>query len=83
MNKRRMTWDQMVEEYPDMWVVISNPVMDGDHPDILEGDVVEAVSDDDIGKFKSSHRGQGLEYRRTTESGWNGMFYADFSIITV
>ena len=80
---RRMTWDQMVETYPDMWVAIANPIMDGDHHDILKGDVVDAVSDDEISRFRSEHRGQGLEYRRTTESGWNGMFYADFIIKTV
>ena len=34
---KRMTWDQMVETYPDMWVAIANPVMDGDHPDVIEG----------------------------------------------
>ena len=83
MDKRRMTWDQMVEEYPDMWVVISNPVMDGDHPDILEGDVVDVVSDDDISDYEVAHQGQGYTFCRTTESGWNGMFYADFSITTV
>lgn len=38
-----MTWEQMVENYPDMWVAILNPVMDGDHPDILEGDVVDVI----------------------------------------
>ncbi len=83
MDKRRMTWDQMVEEYPDMWVVISNPVMDGDHPDILEGDVVAAVDDDSLADFEDSHVNDNYTYRRTTESGWNGMFYADFSIKTV
>ena len=79
----RMKWDQMVEQYPDMWVVIANPVMDGDHPDIMEGDVVDVVSDDEIGDYRLSHMSQNYEYRRTTESGWNGMFYADFSITTL
>ena len=83
MTTRRMTWDQIVEEYPDMWVAIANPVFDGDHPDILEGDVVAVAKDDVIGDVKSEHRGEGLRYRRTTESGWNGIFYADFRIITV
>ena len=62
---------------------MANPVMDGDAPDILEGDVVAAVSDGDIGDYKDAHRNQRLKYRRTTESGWNGLFYADFSITTV
>ena len=83
MTTKRMTWDQIVEEYPDMWVAIANPVVDGDHPDILEGDVVAVANDDEIGSVKSAHRGEGLRYRRTTESGWNGIFYADFSIKTV
>ncbi len=83
MTTTRMTWDEMVNTYPDMWVVIANPIMDGEAPDILEGDVVDVVSDDDIGDYKESHRNQGLKYRRTTESGWNGMFYADFSIKTI
>ena len=83
MKPVRMTWDQIVETYPDRWVAIINPVMDGDHPDILEGDVIAVLRDDEISRFKSEHRGEGLEYRRTTESGWNGIFYADFSVTTV
>ena len=83
MKSVRMTWDQMVKEYPDMWVAIANPVFDGNHPDILEGDVVDVISDDDISEYEVSHHGQGLTFCRTTESGWNGMFYADFSITTV
>ena len=79
----RMTWDEMVSKYPDMWVVIKDPVMDGDAPDILEGDVVDAVSDEDIGEYEAAHRNQGLKFRRTTECGWNGMVYAGFSITTV
>ena len=80
---RRMTWNQMVEAYPNMWVAIRNPLMDGDHPDILEGDVVDVISDDNISEYEVEHQGQGLTFYRTTESGWNGMFYADFSITTV
>ena len=79
----RMTWDQMVNLYPDQWVAISNPIFDGDYPDILEGDIVAVLSDDEIGNFKATHRGQGLEYMRTTDNGWNGILYADFSITTV
>ncbi len=83
MTAKRMTWEEMVKTYPDMWVAVANPVMDGDSPDILEGDVVATVSDDDIGDYEVDHIGEGLKYCRTTDSGWNGMFYADFSITTV
>ncbi|MBQ7507151.1 MAG: hypothetical protein IJT05_07475 [Lachnospiraceae bacterium] len=80
---QRMTWEQMVEAYPDKWVAIRNPIMDGEHPDILEGDVVTVLSDDEISEYEASHQDQNLTYCRTTESGWNGMFYADFSITTL
>ncbi len=83
IDMSRMTWNQMVEAYPNMWVAIRNPIMDGDHPDILEGDVVDVISDDNISEYEVEHQGQGLTFYRTTESGWNGMFYADFSITTV
>ena len=81
--RERMTWEQMVERYPDRWVVVANPVFDGNHPDILEGDVVDVVTDEEIGRYKADHQWQDLRYERTTESGWSGMFYADFAIRTV
>ena len=80
---KKMTWDQMVEEYPDRWVAVANPVFDGDHPDIIEGEVGDVLTDDEINEYELSHQGQGLRFERTTESGWNGMFYADFKIRTV
>ena len=80
---KRMTWDQMVSEYPDMWVAIKNPETDGVKPDILAGEVVTALSDDDVDDYEESHLDEKLIYKRTTESGWNGMFYTDFSITTV
>ena len=80
--RERMTWDQMVERYPDRWVAVANPIFDGNHPDILEGDVVDVLTDDEISAYEVSHHGQNLRYRRTTESGWSGMFYADFAIRT-
>ena len=77
--RERMTWDQMVERYPDRWVAVANPVFDGNHPDILEGDVVAVLTDDEISAYELAHQGENLIYDRTTESGWNGIFYADFN----
>ncbi len=82
MSYNHMTWDEMVEKYPDMWVAIANPVMDGDHPDILEGDVVDVIHDDDIGDYETSHRNMGLKFRRTTEGEFGGIISAGFSITT-
>ena len=81
--RERMTWDQMVERYPDRWVAVANPVFDGNHPDILGGDVVAVLTDDEINDYELAHQGQGLRFERTTESDWNGIFYADFKIRTV
>ena len=81
--RERMTWDQMVERYPDRWVAVANPVFDGNHPDILEGDVVAVLTDDEVSQYKADHSEQNIIYDRTTSSGWSGIFYADFSITTV
>ena len=80
---RHLTWDQMVESYPDRWVVVKNPVFDGNHPDILEGDVVDVLTDDDVGGYRSNHREQDIWVRRTTEGDFFGVIEANFSIITV
>lgn len=69
-QKRRMTWSEMVKAYPDMWVVVTNAVMDG--PDIVSGDVVTVKSDDDIGAFRIANRKKYV-YRRTTEGFFNGI----------
>ena len=45
--------------------------------------MVAVLNDDEIEEYELSHIGQGLKYLRTTESGWNGIFYADFSIKAV
>ena len=39
---RRMRWEEMVDAFPDQWVAVQNAVMDG--PDVIEGDVLCAIS---------------------------------------
>ena len=78
-----MTWDQMVEAYPDSWVAVENPVFDGDYPDILEGDVVDVISDNDVGDYRAEHRDQEVWVRRTTEGDVFGVIDANFSIVTI
>ena len=76
-----MTWNSMVENYPNMWVVIKNPVMDG--PDVIKGEVITAKSDDEICDYEDSHDNEGLIFRRTTDDEWNGTIRTDFIIRTV
>ena len=51
----RMTWNEVTKVYPDKWVAVANPVMDGDSPDILEGDIVAVMNDDEIDSYELSH----------------------------
>ena len=68
---KRMTWQEMVDAYPDQWVVVKDAVMDG--PDILSGVLVTVKTDDDIGAYRVQNSRRGYEFRRTTEGFWNGI----------
>ena len=70
-QNRRMTWQEMVDAYPDQWVVVKDAEMDG--PDILSGILVTVKPDDDIGAYRVANSGLGYEFRRTTEAFWNGV----------
>lgn len=76
-----ITWDEMIKRYPNMWVVIKNPVMDG--PDVIEGEIVTALNDDEICDYEDLHDNDGFIFRRTTEDDWNGTIRTDFVIETV
>ena len=60
---KRMTWTEITKAYPDKWVAIANPVMDGS--DILEGDVVTVLSDDEVDAYEINNHGKGYKHRRT------------------
>ncbi len=80
MTAIRMTWSEMVEKYPDKWVVVDNPIMDGDSPDIIEGDVVAVVDDDKIDNYEIDNLDKGYIYRRTTEGFCNGITGSSITI---
>ena len=62
-----MIWNEITKAYPDKWVAVANLIMDGDSPDILEGDIVAVKNDDDIDSYELNHHDKGYKYRRTTE----------------
>ncbi len=70
-KEKRVTWQEMVDNYPDMWVVVRDAEMDG--PDIISGILVDVKSDNDIGDYRIKNHNRGLKYRRTTEGFWNGI----------
>lgn len=71
MASERMTWEEMVNTYPDVWVAIRNPEKDG--PNIISGEIHAIITDEDICDYEDAHFGEGLVFRRTTEDDWNGI----------
>lgn len=71
MTEQTMTWEQMVHNFPAMWVVVRNAVMDG--PDIVSGIVEDVKPDDEIIDYRSRHLHQGYVFRRTTEEALSGI----------
>ena len=69
-QNRRMSWDEMVKEYPDRWVVIKDAEMDG--PDIISGIIVTVKSDDDIMRFRIDNQKKGYKFYRTSEGDFLG-----------
>ena len=81
MTIKRMTWEEISKQYPNMWVAVKNPIMSG--PDIIEGDVVAIKSDTEICDYENEHDNEGLIFRRTMEDEWNGTIDTGFIITTV
>lgn len=76
--EERMTMEEMIDRYPDMWVAIKDAEKDG--PNIMSGILYAVLSDDEIGDFEEEHLGQGLTFFRTTEGDWDGIISSDFVI---
>ena len=77
MPDRRMTWEEMVDQYPERWVAIRDAQMDG--ADIVSGIVDAVLTDDEIGEYREQ-AAPGLLFDRTTEGNWYGPISAEFSI---
>ena len=70
-DEKRITWQEMVDKYPDMWVAVKDAEMDG--PDILSGVLVDVKSDDDIAQYRINNKKKGYIFSRTTEGVFNGI----------
>ena len=75
-----MTWNNMVEEYPNMWLAIKNAEMDG--PNIITGIVFAVLTDDEIIDYEDEHGDEGLIFRRTKGGVSNGPIRANFIVET-
>ena len=77
-ENRRMTWEDMVREHPDQWVVVKDAEKHG--PDIISGILVDVKSDADIGAYRVKNSHSGYVFRRTTEEFFNGVTGSDVVI---
>lgn len=75
-----VTWKYMVEHYPNMWIAIKDPQMDG--PDIVSGIISAVITDDEIIDYEDKHRKEGLTFRRTKGGVSNGPIRANFIVET-
>ena len=76
--EKRMSWAEMVEKYPDCWVVVKDAKKDG--PDIVSGVLVAVKRDDEISLYRVENNHKGYVFRRTTEGAFNGVTGSDVVI---
>lgn len=75
----RLTWDQMVEKYPDKWLALDNCKYDKDDGiTIIEADILKKFDTDaEYENFRLDNFGKGYEYRYTTEPVISGVTYGE------
>ena len=69
LNGIGYTWEQLVEMYPDKWIVVENYDID---LCFNVGDVIGILTDDEIMDFrlKCSQEGRDISFDRTTEKSF-------------
>ena len=77
MTAQRMTWDEMVDQYPERWIAIRDAEMNG--ADIISGIVEAVLTDEELGDYREQ-AAPGLLFDRTTEGNWYGPISAEFTI---
>lgn len=60
MNHEILTWKEIVQKYPDMYVFVQNYVADG--PNIRSGEVIEAVRPEDFDEADIRWYTSGADY---------------------
>lgn len=76
----RLTWEQMVQKYPDKWLALYNCRY---YDDLSEATIVEATifkvfhTEEEYEKFLIDNIGRGYRYRYTTEPVISGVTYGE------
>ena len=60
------TWEDVVKQYPAMWVVFDRVELN--HGKIIDGNIIAILKDDDIIEFRNVHFGEVKLALRTTET---------------
>lgn len=81
MNKidnKFYTWEQLVEKYPDKWVVVENAELTKGGF-IKAGELIAVGESAEIDDFvvECYNAGRKIDYQRTTDSGSVGVLYVD------
>lgn len=68
------TWDEIVEQYPDKWIILGNEVYNEDEA-LLGGEIIEVCTDDTVDDAIMKYDAQGKDYLhlRTTTYFNNGV----------
>ncbi len=74
MENKYYTWEQMVEMFPDKWVVVENAKLDSGRF-IEAGELIAICDDNEVDKFiiECYEMGKKIDYERTTEEGSLGI----------
>lgn len=70
---KRMTWDEAVSLFPDLWVSFQDCIYRG--VDFQSGKLVAVIQDDDIGRYICAHIDENPYYARTTEDNFGGYIH--------
>lgn len=62
---KRMTWDDIIKQYPDKWVAFSS--YNGWGPDVDDGVVEVVLSDEEYIEHRIAHIRDGWFYKYTTD----------------
>lgn len=63
---KRLTWDEAVAIFPDLWVAFKDCRMSG--IDMEDGILVDVITDEDITNYMKQHFNENIYIDRTTEN---------------
>lgn len=77
----RLTWEQIVDNYPNKWVALTDcEYTDKDGVNIESAVVIASLYGKEYDKFRINNFGKGYKYRCTSEELTSGVTYGDESI---